>query len=290
MSNRTRKTPLLALTILILVTAVAQTHAWRNNKYKRRNNSNNNKSFSSSQTDIHKSYGNGKGNGVDDRDKYSSLPHTVFSPQGRLYNVEKAAQLSSDENDSSSSLVLAFKFGGVNDNDNDNDTGESILVVSTSSISPYLHIMTKSQKENQEEETKQNERQNNNNNDNDENEKEIKIRESLWKHNVYTIKEEDPSSSSLSTTATPISILSPNIIIGTGGNAIDSIILQTKIFEIYLSLLKSNDNMNSTHRIKGIVLSSLVARKIADSLQVPTQNIGVNSGKILSVSFCIFVS
>lgn len=38
--------------------------------------------------------------------KYSSLPHTIFSPQGRLYNVEKNALMASDPTDISSSLVV----------------------------------------------------------------------------------------------------------------------------------------------------------------------------------------
>lgn len=38
--------------------------------------------------------------------KYSSLPHTIFSPQGRLYNVEKNALMASDPTDVSSSLVV----------------------------------------------------------------------------------------------------------------------------------------------------------------------------------------
>ena len=86
----------------------------------------------------------------------------------------------------------------------------------------------------------------------------------------------------------PLSILSSNIMIGTGGNAVDSIVLHTKILEMFLSLSKSYNGMNSTHRIRGKVGSSVLARKIADSLQVPTQNVAANSGRILSVS-CTFL-
>ena len=276
---------LFVSTVLFLHSISVHVHAWPKKNQQTRHKETN--------TNIHSSQGS-DGQSIEQlRAKYASLPHTIFSPQGRLFNVEKAAISSSDETDASSNLVFAFKFGGDNGNDDDSN---SILVISTSSSSPYLHHHpvggvgsakggshdNRNGDGNEEEKMDKEE----------ENEGKQKI-EPLWKHDVYTIHPEEQLSSSSNNNkmkkiipSKPISIISPNLIIGTGGNAIDSIVLHTKILEIFLSLSKSMDGMNATHRINGNygLKSSLLARKIADMLQIPTQDVSANSGRVLSSS------
>jgi len=262
--------------------------------------------WTGSETDIHRS-NNVHNNNVE---RYKNLPHTIFSPQGRLYNVEKAAQLSSDDKDESSCLVMAFKFGYGKD--------EALLVLSTSSVSPYLFLRgnNKSDEEDEKQKVEKTEKAMNKSGcdesrglENDTKcvlEEEIKSthdddddnndKEPLWKYDLYDIEsyeddlllqQEKQNYISKVMPSRPLSIATSNLIIGTGGNAVDSIVLHDKILNILLSLSKSNDGMRSTHQIQGIIVSSLLARKVADSLQAPTQNVSANSGKILSSSALI---
>lgn len=157
--------------------------------------------------------------------KYSSLPHTVFSPQGRLYNVERNALSSSDSNDLSSSLILAFNF--------DHD---KILLLSTKSFSPYFR-------------RKAGER----------------IEPDI-NNDSYPIRSE----------SMPFVILPSNTVAATGGTAADALALRSSIREIALSLCKVNDGMRSTHRIEGNLPTAMLAKKIADYQQLPTQNAASN--------------
>jgi len=222
-----------------------------------------------SDTDFHKSSLNA--------DKYSSLPHTIFSPDGRLYNIETNACSVSDAIDLSSSLVLAMKFGSGED--------ESIIVLSTSHISPHLqsHMHSRAQEQNSFREKRTDDLLNKTSGSggNDEEDKESIIPNSdsshrLWSHphlhSSYGDGENNRQSHNHFKVNMPLSILPSNIIIGTGGTAADSMALHTKIRQLGLALYNENDNMRSTHRIQGTVLSSMLAKKIAASLQLPTQS------------------
>ena len=156
--------------------------------------------------------------------KYSSLPHTVFSPQGRLYNVERNALSSSDSNDISSSLILAFNF--------DDD---KILLLSTKSFSPYFRR---------------------------------KVGEK--------IEPDINNDSYVRSESMPFMVLPSDTVAATGGTAADALALRCSIREIALSLCKANDGMRSTHRIEGSLSTSMLAKKIADYQQLPTQNAASN--------------
>jgi len=197
------------------------------------------KSWTGSDTYVHKS--------SLESEKYSSLPHTIFSPDGRLYNIERNARSASDSRDLSSSLVLAFKFGPEDD--------ESIIMLSTGTTSPHLYNSMNSNTDKEKEKDK------------DDKNVEDDNYEPLWSH---------PTSIQKDHVSMPLSILPSNIIIGTGGTAADSISLHKKIRELGLSLYRENDNMRSTHRIEGTVLSSTLAKKIAATLQLPTQSAASN--------------
>ena len=242
-------------------------------------------SSSSSQqsTDIHRHTSNQQQhpqNNKNEIEKYSSLPHTIFSSNGRLYNVEKASLQSSNNDDddddihvSSRSLVFAIQFGN----------SDSILVLSTCPRSPYLFHNNGDG---------DNDKDGNNNNDNNDNDETItneQSKTSLWNYNVYNNNNNNHNNNKRIIPSYPISILTPKLLIGTGGGtSIDSIVLHDKILEIFLSLVQIKDGMNSTHRIQGIVKSSLLARKVADSLQVFTQDVSSGYGRILSVRSVLF--
>ena len=232
-------------------------------------------SSSSSQqsTDIHRHTSNQQHpQNKNEIEKYSSLPHTIFSSNGRLYNIEKASLQSSNNDDddihvSSRSLVFAIKFGN----------SDSILVLSTCPRSPYLFHN----------DDDDNDKDGNNNNDNDETITNEQSKTSLWNYNVYNNNNNNHNKRIIP--SYPISILTPKLLIGTGGGtSIDSIVLHDKVLEIFLSLAQIKDGMNSTHRIQGIVKSSLLARKVADSLQVFTQDVSSGYGRILSVRSVLF--
>lgn len=206
-----------------------------------------------SETDIHKSQLNAE--------KYSSLPHTIFAPDGRLYNIETNARSVSDADDRSSSLVVAMKFGSGND--------ESIIMLSSSHMSPHLpshgDICSLKKKEDRKPSDDHNER------DGETRQTDVKgdSMERLWSYPHHHTKYNNHARVKINM---PISILPSKIIFGTGGTAADSMALHKKILKIGVSLYNENDNMRSTHRIQGTILSSTLAKKIASSLQLPTQS------------------
>jgi len=85
--------------------------------------------------------------------------------------------------------------------------------------------------------------------------------EPLWSHSFYKDR-----------ISMPLSLLPSNLLIGTGGTATDAIALHRTILEIAMELYKEHDNFMSTHRIKGTVTASMLAKRIANHLQLPTQS------------------
>ena len=120
------------------------------------------------------------------------------------------------------------------------------------------------------------------------------------------------ATTTISDITTPLSILSPTLIVGVGGKAIDSIILLRRTIEVALSIY-SNDNggvdwfvshslegMEEEERksfqspswrpimggTAGVDVTSLV-RRVADMAQSSTQSLGGRYGRMLSVSFFV---
>lgn len=207
-------------------------------------------------------------------EKYSSLPHTIFAPDGRLYNIEKNARAASDPRDLSSSLVVALKFGKGED--------AGVLILSTSHSCPLLvssshdgdaskinrnqtactdenkDISKDEQEQEQEHEKK------------DDTVGSSEYSKPLWSH----ASSRDESSHHIlhNKVTRPLSILPSNIIIGTGGTAADATAMHYKILQLALSLCKENDDMRSTHKIRGTILASMLAKKVANAMQLPTQS------------------
>ena len=201
--------------------------------------------WTGSETDLHKS--------TLEAEKYSSLPHTIFSPDGRLHNIEKTARLASDPKEATSSLIVALKFGSACD--------ESIIILSISHMSPHLYIKPTSV--DKEDAASSDEK----------NDEDSSYYAPLWSHLSHADNGNELNRNQVSM---PLSILPSNLIIGTGGPAADAMALHRKIRQMGLNLYKENDNMQSTHRIQGTVLSSMLAKKIATSLQLPTQSSSSN--------------
>jgi len=170
---------------------------------------------------------------------YAALP-TTFAPNGRIYNVEQKAKQASDSKDVSSSLVIAISFGNNN-----------ILVLSTQSMSP--HVYRSSVRDSPATTTK---------GATTATTATKKPRKSLWTNDFnYPV-----------VLKMPLTVISSNIILGTGGRAADSIQLHRRICEAALQLHYSNTViMNDNDEMNGFS-SGLMARKIADMVQGATQS------------------
>jgi 20S proteasome alpha/beta subunit len=224
-----------------------------------------NKKWTGSETLIHKT--------SPEAEKYSSLllPHTIFAPDGRLYNIEKVAKETCDARDVTSSLAVAIQFGkkenGV----------ESVIVISTRPCSDFLLDSYSREEEaldtNNGKLQSTKERVNNNNDDatNDSNiiHDKDEFVSRLWSHPMYS-GEEDVLL--LPLPSMPLCILPSHLVVATGGSAADAMSLCRKILEIALELSREHDNVWSTHRIRGTITASMLAKKVANHLQLPTQS------------------
>ena len=216
--------------------------------------------FSGSSTSVHKL--------SIEAEKYSSLPHTIFAPTGRLYSIEKNARAASDARDLSSSLVIALKFGKGEES--------GVLILSTSHSCPLLvssshdgdaskinrnqTACTDENKDNSKDEQEQQDKKDTDGSTGSEYSK------PLWSH-ASSMDE-----SSHNKVTRPLSILPSNIVIGTGGTAADATAMHNKILQLALSLCKENDDMRSTHKIRGTILASMLAKKVANAMQLSTQS------------------
>ena len=84
------------------------------------------------------------------------------------------------------------------------------------------------------------------------------------------------TSSSSMTSSSTIFDLTPTCLGGTAGNCVDGAVLKTKLQAFADQIMEQQQDD---------VLSSTLARRIADHLQVPTQTVGSKSGRMLTVSF-----
>jgi len=234
--------------------------------------------WTGSNTDLHKS----GSNKTPDQDRYASLPPTVFSPDGRLYNVERTSKQASDMDNPSSSLVLAFTFGSEEE--------QCVMILSTSSTSPHLYRCVA----NNEDDMHSNKRceiyavSSDDDNIGTDDVATSEIR-SLFRNGapVCSSGGGEKKTQLMNQPTMPLAIVSWNIIVGTGGNAADSIVFNRRIRELSLSLHRSSDGIRSDDRepnqppMRSFHSSSL-ARKVADMVQSPTQTVGGPNGKMLA--------
>ncbi|KAL7537138.1 hypothetical protein ACHAXR_007613 [Thalassiosira sp. AJA248-18] len=248
---------------------------------------------------------------------YSTLPPTVFAPDGRLYGVERVAKeaflldtFDGDDDDVSCGVLALHcnRCTEINDSDNyydgddDNDgnkSGEFAVMVGIGPISPFLHRDEAYLKQQQ-----QQPQQLTMNND-------ATTSDTVAMSNTYlplTIDESITGNSHQSSTTTaPLSILSPTLIAGVGGKAIDSMILLRRTTEVALSMYASDNggvDWFVSHSLEGMTgekvstlssrpmimggaagvdVTSLV-RRVADMAQSSTQSLGGRYGRMLSSS------
>ena len=233
--------------------------------------------------------------------QYAQYGPTVFAPGGRLHGVESVAKEAmlldgSSSSDSVSCGVFALHCGGSN---NSNDDGEFVVFLGIGATSTYLHrdeaYYTKEQ-------------------DDDDN---ADTTAALEERTTYIPLSIEDTSTSTTSITNPISILSPTLIVGAGGKAIDSTILLRRAMEVSLSMF-ANDNGGVDwfihHSLEGIngnfdgcdpqrsrpimggvasVNVSSLARRVANMAQSSTQSMGGKYGRMLSVSlysYLVFIS
>ena len=196
-----------------------------------------------------------------DSERYSSLPPTVFAPDGRLYSVERAAQRASDAQDTSSTIAIALHCGVKDLNPG------VIVLVSLGPCSPHVHFTADSSRDDDDDSIPQ-------------------LLSLLLEKDMQPLI--DFYDVDFLVPRPPISILhSPQIVAAMGGTAVDSAILLRRIQEISAALFEEHDTLvsvsNQYHRQAKLFTSHTLARHCADLIQLPTQTTGGKTGRILTV-------
>jgi len=191
--------------------------------------------------------GSSSAESVAEQKRFQDLPPTVFAPSGRLHMVEKVCAETTDPLDTTSPLVVAILCNG----------GKSVAVVSTTPISPHCSF-----------------------------DYQFMSDSNTTMHNTTLGNYSAPLLLELMDDATPdplnpplLSMIGPSFLIGTGGNAAEAIALHIKIQQVVLSLIQQE--ACTVHTIP----TSLVARHVADMVQIPTQSVvDEDHPKMLAVS------
>lgn len=195
-----------------------------------------------------------------DRILYQGQPPNVFAPGGRLYFVENMVKAASLLEDVSSNLVVAISCH------------EGLVIVYSLRQSPHLFIQPKRDQKEMVKDSFHEEK--------------IKNQWPLWISEVHN--GDEPTS-----TESPIirlSSLSSNsdcpLMAICAGNVVDSQLLQLKIQRLGESALwdSIHTSQAATHNNQQFTQAGVLARHLADHLQVPTQTTGGKSGRILAVS------
>ena len=211
--------------------------------------------------------------------------------ESMLLNLDGSSSCGSEQ-DAVSCGVFALHCGYSSNNNNQND-GEFAVIVGIGPTSSYLH---------RDEAYHYNPEMNIDGDDN--------IEQQSHEHDTYLPLSVDDDKT---TANNPLAILSPTLIIGTGGKAIDSTILLRRAIEISLSMYNTDnggvdwfvshslegsswtaeEDENYVRKPKGgasgVDVTSLV-RSLANMAQSSTQNLGGRYGRMLSVSSGSFSS
>jgi len=94
-------------------------------------------------------------------------------------------------------------------------------------------------------------------------------------HSTSLFLEDKPS------TTSPVFQLEENVLAATAGNAVDGQVLRSKIHAYAEYLMQASEDL---------VSPSELTRRLADHLQVPTQNVGGQSGRMLAVRYYLLDS
>jgi hypothetical protein len=201
--------------------------------------------------------------------RFSPLPPTVFAPSGRLHMVERVGAETTDVSDETSSLCIAILCNG----------GQSVVVVSTSPMSPYCdldYLMMPStslgaQDLPSNDVTVTNIQDTKNyigNNNTLQGAAQFDLNGNYTAPLLLAMSEESCFRQSPGRITSPcLSMMGPSFVIVNGGNAMESHVLQTKIQDVVLSLIQQEQCSLQT------IPTALVARHVADIVQVPTQSV-----------------
>lgn len=220
--------------------------------------------------------------------RYQSLPPTVFAPSGRLrgaervvrdaffFPSEKSAGGKGGEDDAaeSSCTTFALRCGG-------GDGEEYAVMVGVEAQSPYLHLTG----------------------DGDGDENNDGKTTIAPPRMPLTIEDDDdtcdidgPSSSAM-----PMAVLSPTVLIGVGGRGVDSAVLLRRTSEAALSEYRSDHGGTEWFLSHAEILTAappavggatgveadVLARTIADMAQSSTQSLGGKYGRMLASSVLV---
>lgn len=247
----------------------------------------------------------------EERRRYANLPPTVFAPGGRLHGVERVAREAmllydddDDNNDNEDGRRRGVKsdddeedmdYDGIDEEDvascatfaiccrgnQGDDCGDEFAVmVGIGPVSPYVHRGYDQQTDSMD----------------------TKNREGYYRSLAIDVDDDQyDHEASLS----PLSILSPHLVIGTGGKSIDSAILLRRTVEMAVDIYANEDggvgwfishSLESSGTttmeeeelwtprggVASVDVSSLV-RRVADIAQISTQSLGGRYGRMLSV-------
>ena len=225
-----------------------------------------------------------------ERMEYETLPPIVFAPTGRLHMVERVGLAACNKDDVTAGLVVALRCGG---NDAGKDEGkdvskEFIVAVGTAPRSPLAiqaSGLMASEDDGRKEQVAGDGAKPNEDDESESNE--TTFRSALLANG--------PERSIPST----MSILSPNVLVATGGTPTDAAVLLDRIRSVASDMHNSNFGgtgftYQSTSRkgrrsrsgMFGVDGCSL-ARNVADMIQIPTQSIGTRAGSMLAASALI---
>ena len=225
-----------------------------------------------------------------ERMEYETLPPIVFAPTGRLHMVERVGLAACNKDDVTAGLVVALRCGG---NDAGKDEGkdvskEFIVAVGTAPRSPLAiqaSGLMASEDDGRKEQVAGDGAKPNEDDESESNE--TTFRSALLANG--------PERSIPST----MSILSPNVLVATGGTPTDAAVLLDRIRSVASDMHNSNFGCTgftyqSTSRkgrrsrsgMFGVDGCSL-ARNVADMIQIPTQSIGTRAGSMLAASALI---
>ena len=221
-----------------------------------------------------------------ERMEYATLPPIVFAPTGRLHMVDRVGLAACNKDDATAGVVVALRCGG---NDAGTDEGkdvskECIVVVGTAPRSP-LAIQASGLMASEDDGRKEVAGDGKPNKDDESNE--TTFRSALLVNG--------PERSIPSTT----SILSPNLLVATGGTPTDAAVLLDRIRSVASDMHNSNfggtgftyqSTPRKGRRSRGGMFGvdgCNLARNVADMIQIPTQSIGTRSGSMLAASALI---
>ena len=208
-----------------------------------------------------------------ERAQYETYPPTVFAPTGRLHMVDSVGMAACNKDDATAGLVVALRCGGVGKEEDRDSNKEFIVVVGTSPRSPLaiqasaLLATTSTDDDRKEDDDSEEGEETNNEEQN----------EPSFRSNLLVNSSDRPIPSTMS-------ILSPTMLVATGGTPTDAAVLLDRIRTMASDMHNSNfggtgftyqSTPKGGRRPKSGMFGvdgPILARNIADMVQASTQS------------------